>query len=110
MADSLALAVLETLVHLEATKAAQPFVAIEVSVPDDAVTKPTDLASGWEHELAVTRDLGSDWLGVGRSLALYVPSALVPDGGNLLVNPAHAAAVRLKETRRLEFRWDDRLF
>ena len=109
LADSLALAVLETLVHLEATATTEPYLAIEVDVPDEAIESPVALPAGWENDLAVTRRIGSEWLRSGKTLALRVPSALVPDGGNLLVNPTHPDLAQIRESRQLQFRWDDRL-
>jgi len=109
LADSLALAVLETLVHLEATDTTEPYLSIEVDVPDDTIEWPANLPAGWENDLAVTRKLGSEWLRSGKALAFRVPSALVPDGGNLLVNPAHPAMAQIRESRRLPFRYNNRL-
>ena len=109
LADSLALAVLETLVHLEATATTEPYVAIEVDVPDEAIESPVAWPAGWENDLAVTRGIGSEWLRSGKTLALRVPTALVPDGGHLLVNPTHPDLAQIRESRQLQFRWDDRL-
>jgi RES domain-containing protein len=110
MADSLALAVLETLVHLEAEAVAQPYVAIEFQVQNAAIESLGALPAGWQRDLAATRELGSRWLHAGKTPALQVPSVLVPDGNDLLVAPARAAAGQLRELRRLDYLWDDRLF
>ncbi|HET8986562.1 MAG TPA: RES family NAD+ phosphorylase [Trueperaceae bacterium] len=110
LADTLALAVLETLVHLEAVTTEEPCVAIELALPDELLQSAAPLSSGWQQDLKITRDLGSRWLSAGTALALRVPSVLVPDGANVLLNPAHRAARLVEEVRRLPFRWDDRLF
>lgn len=110
LADSLALAVLETLVHLEAEATEEPYTAIELNVPDEEVAVLDDLPTLWQRDLTLTREMGSRWLLAGQALALRVPSVIVPDGGNVLLNPAHAAAGRVEEPRRLTFRWDDRLY
>ena len=57
-----------------------------------------------------TRDAGDRWLRAGSSLGLLVPSAVLRDERNLLLNPAHA---RIAEVRRVAARpldWDRRLF
>lgn len=110
VADSLALAVLETLVHLEAEATEEPYVGIELSIPDGHVTRLTDLPADWKQNMKATRDLGGRWLTTRRTLAAQVPSALVPDGTNLLLNPAHPSFGEVRELRRVEFHWDARLF
>lgn len=110
LADSLALAALETLVHLEAHGTDGAYIAFELTLPGEAVERVDNLPTDWQHDLTLTRERGSRWLRAGQALAMSVPSVLVPDGANLLLNPAHAAAVRIVEVRKLEFRWDDRLF
>ncbi len=110
LADSFALAVLETLVHLQAEATEEPYVGIELSIPDGRMTRLTDLPADWEQNLTTTRDLGDRWLTTRRTLAAQVPSALVPDGTNLLLNPAHPSFGEVGELRRVEFHWDARLF
>lgn len=110
LADSLALTVLETLVHLDATATEEPFTAIEFSMPDEFLGAVHPLPADWQQDINFTRQLGSQWLSRGKDLALRVPSALVPAGANLLMNPAHASAKHVKELRKLAFRWDTRLF
>lgn len=110
MADSLALATLETLVHLEAQPSEAAFRGIEVSLPDEVVESLGPLPDRWQQDLERTRRLGSQWLQAGLALALKVPSTVVPDGSNLLVNPTHAAAARIEVLRTVRFHWDDRLF
>ncbi len=89
--------------------ASEPYVALELSLPDELVETAPELAPGWRSDLSYTRALGSDWLGKGAGLALLVPSALVAAGAIVLLNPAHAAADRVEEFRRLPFEWDERL-
>lgn len=102
LAGSLALAVLETRVHLEAPDVEAPYVAIEVEIADADVV-PIDtlvaLAPNWEYDLAACAEIGSDWLRSGRSLALSVPSAIVPVEKNLILNPDHPRAERLHIAR-----------
>lgn len=110
MADSLALAVLETLVHLEVTATAEPYTAIEFSLPDEAIEPVHPVPAGWQHDITITRQFGSEWLRAGKSLTLRVPSAIVPAGENLLIDPTHTSASHVNVLRTLPFRWDPRLF
>lgn len=110
LAESLALAVLETRVHLEATITAEIYVGIEILLPADQLTDILELEGDWQHDLGLTRQLGDQWLVSASTLALRVPSAIIPAGGNILLNPAHEAFGLAQETRRLNFSWDARLF
>jgi RES domain-containing protein len=110
LGSSLALAVLETLVHLEVDATEEPFTAIELFIPDTLVTKREHLKRTWKNDLAYTRNLGSLWLKNAQSLALVVPSAVIEVETNLLLNPQHPAISELKELQRATFNWDRRLF
>lgn len=54
------------------------------------------LSANWTKTLAETRDLGDEWLKSLRTPLLEVPSALVPDAWNVLLNPAHPKAGEVK--------------
>jgi RES domain-containing protein len=110
LGSSLALAALETLVHLEVDATDVPFTAIEVSLPDDAIGTVGKLRKDWQSDLEYTRALGSKWLASDSSLALLVPSAIVTVEMNMLLNPSHPVMKSVKELRVFPFEWDSRLF
>lgn len=100
--DSAALATLEQLVRVQDVRLLKGFVLIPAEVPDDAVDAldVTRLDASWRRHppLESTMDAGDDWLTAGSTLALRVPSVVVP-GENVLINPAHPrfAEVRIGE-------------
>jgi RES domain-containing protein len=51
--------------------------------------------SGWLEKPDVTRALGDGWLKKGSAALLSVPSAIVPETFNVLLNPAHQDAKRI---------------
>jgi RES domain-containing protein len=53
--------------------------------------------------------LGDAWLTTGRTLALQVPSALIPEEPNFVLNPAHAAMSQLHIGEPKVFHFDARL-
>jgi RES domain-containing protein len=110
LGSSLALAALETLVHLEVDATEEPFTAIELFIPENLVTTQEKLKRNWKEDLDYTRNLGSQWLKANKSLALVVPSAVIEVETNILLNPEHLSSHQVKEVQRLAFRWDDRLF
>lgn len=92
-AESRALAVLETLVHIEDEAALRAgFVLFELTIPDDAILYiQGDLPKGWDSypSNSVSRDIGDQWLDEASSLALAVPSVVIPREHNFLINPDH---------------------
>jgi RES domain-containing protein len=99
-ADTAALAVLEVRVHLD--------IPPEL-VPDDYVLLSIDLGGlPIETVSAAPADpggFGDTWLREQRTPVLRVPSFIVPESTNLLLNPAHplAAGARIVGNRRFAF-------
>jgi len=56
------------------------------------------------------QQLGADWVKSGRSVILAVPSALIPNELNYLINPAHPNFPKLKIDPPTDFAFDHRLF
>lgn len=112
-ADSLALAVLEILVHFHRDAPPLRYFSFRVVVPDDAIEILPDeeLPPDWNAVPASesTRELGSAWAASSRSLALVVPSTIVPSGRCVLVNPRHPRFPDLQIDAPEPFRFDHRL-
>lgn len=91
--ESIALAALELLVHLHGGQVLGSYRLFTLSIPDAAVRRldASDLPSDWRADpLPVsTARLGDGWAASGRSLALLVPSVIIPREHNLLISPAH---------------------
>jgi RES domain-containing protein len=89
LAEHPALAALEVRVHLDLPFELLPsdFVLMRVMLPDGLITEMADAGS----ETVAT---GDAWLVEGRSVALRVPSVLLPYAWNVLLNPRHPEAPR----------------
>ncbi len=114
LGSSRAMAALEMLVHLPSPQSrAKPYRMIEVSIPGELVASyPVSvLPRGWRGEGGVnmTREVGDDWLEAGGQLALRVPSVLIPEETNLLVNPDHPDFPRVVIGDAMDFHFDPRL-
>ena len=108
------LAVLEVLVHIEILGRPLPrFVAFTFDVEDRFVDRlpAARLPRHWRAAggMPATQRIGDEWLGSGHALALAVPSAIVPEESNYLLNPAHPAFGRLRFGRSEPFLLDPRL-
>lgn len=112
--QSPAAALLETLVHFEITVRDLPgrYRLLKLEAPDDLVVDrvpPGDLPEDWVERADVTRKIGDAWLATGRSALLTVPSALVPETSNVLLNPGHLDAARVVIVQEGEYAIDPRL-
>jgi len=111
-ADSLAAAMLEMLVHLEVQEDEMPlgFLALHVTVPDDlTVATLTASASEWQEDIASSRAVGDAWLRSNETALARVPSAVLQDTTNFLLNPVHPDAARLTLQSKNPLRFDPRL-
>lgn len=110
---SLALAALETLVHLDTALPLPRFIAFSLQLPREEIEQaslPHNYASdGLLPSLQETRRLGDHWIDEGRHLALLVPSVIVPQEFNLLLNPLHPRFPRLSIAAPVAFNLDARL-
>jgi RES domain-containing protein len=86
---------------------------LKVEVPDGLAVqhvREADLPAGWKKDLIVTRTVGDEWLAAQATALLRVPSVIVPETYNFLLNPKHPDAARLKVISHHEYPWDERLF
>ena len=112
-ASSIALAVLEVLVHLEEPLALKGWTLCRVRF-DDSMMRTMELASlpaDWFADLPprVLRETGDRWVHEQSSVVLAVPSAIVPQEMNHLLNPDHPEFRRIRIDRPQPFAFDRRL-
>ena len=113
-AQSPAAALLEILVHFEIDILDLPvrYRLLKIEAPDDVQVERVsidDLPKDWPERTEVTRSLGDGWLTTGSAALLMVPSAIVPETFNGLLNPAHQNARRIVIVQAGEHAIDPRL-
>jgi len=112
--ESRALAAMELFVNLDPRLAPSNLVFITADVPDDVITAiaRASLPANWHHYPApdAIKDIGTEWLDRRSSAALLVPSAIVPEEHNLLLNPEHADFARIALGQPSEFNFDGRMW
>ncbi|WP_206170841.1 RES family NAD+ phosphorylase [Phragmitibacter flavus] len=108
--SSLALAAMEVLVHLESTEALQRLYAYaKASFPHEIceTLEMEALPTDWHADPPPiwTATAGDAWLRSRRSAVLKVPSSLIPDEANYLLNPLHAdfAKIEIQPVRTFAF-------
>jgi len=112
--DSIALAALELLVHLHRSEVLNQYVLCSLALPDEGVMvlDHSTLPADWRGDPppSSTAAIGDEWIASGLSLALAVPSTLVPQQRNVLLNPVHAAYETIIDAAATEpFKFDPRL-
>ena len=107
--ESLALCLAESLVHI---KGPLPlgYVRFKIEVPYDAIEYVTlaALKNEWQDDLAYTRRFGDKWLNDRRSLALALPSVILAESVNVILNPLHPHTVELRVIDQQPFTFDSR--
>lgn len=113
--SSIALACLETLVHLTSYDQL-PFnrYLVRIVIPPSAwrqrtVFEPTENV-GWDSVPygIVSLSWGNAWAASARSLIAEIPSVVIPEETNLLINPRHRDAKRLRAQKLRRWTYDPR--
>jgi RES domain-containing protein len=112
---TLSLAALEYFVHLDAADAPTDLVAVPADIPDELARSEIavdTLPPTWRQYPAPDHlaDLGVSWLRAGRTAVLVVPSPIVPQEQNLLLNPAHRGFRAIRLGTPQPFSFDPRLW
>lgn len=113
-AGSLALATLEVFVHLppamRSPEKLPRLMAITLHVPDDldaTVAQFDDVPPDPETE--DFRTLGNNWLQQGKTAVLSVPSLVIPNERNFILNPQHRDIARVEVIDQTPFVFDPRI-
>ena len=67
------------------------------------------LPDDWVDDQVTTRTAGDEWLAANHGALLRVPSAIVPETGNVLLNPEHSDARKIRVLSYRPYPWDRRL-
>jgi RES domain-containing protein len=114
-ATSIALATLETVHYLRSGGLPFNRYLVRVDVPDavwEARQVLEPLPGGWDAIPAglAARKAGDGWIASGAAALLLVPSVIVPDEYNVLINPRHGDAGAIVATTLKRWMYDPRFF
>jgi RES domain-containing protein len=111
-----ALACLETVVHLNAGGLPLNRYLVEVTIPDGLwasaqMASAASLPVGWDAEPAgrTSIEFGTNWIRTGAAALLVVPSVIVPEELNVLINPLHSDSARIIAAKVRRWLYDPRL-
>ena len=111
--EHISLAVLEMLVHVDFKEVQIPMSILDIRLPETVEIKEIKLSklkSNWITDLSYTRFIGDEFIRNHKDLVLKVPSAVVQEENNFLINPLHADFKKIKITQSRILNTDRRLF
>lgn len=114
-AESRALATLEVAVHLDLNEdLPNDRFYVEIEIPNNIKmqeVKLEDLPENWNSKppILVTQVIGDDFVAQNFAAILKVPSSIVPQEFNYLINPNHPDAKKLKIISKISMNFDSRL-
>lgn len=115
-ASSIALATLEHLVHLGDNIAMRNAFLVRINVPASVwksreIIEASELYITWIAEPAgsTTITFGDEWLDQAKAPLLLVPSVIVPEEYNVLINPIHPDTRKITAEVTRQYLYDPRL-
>lgn len=112
-AGHISLAVLELLVHSSFKNFSIDLDLIDIQLPaniEPAEISVKKLKSKWEYDQDYTRFIGDEFIRNKQDLLLKVPSAIIREENNFLINPLHADFKKIKVRETRSFKPDERFF
>ena len=112
--ETRSLACLENIVHMAVPDLKGLFKTLIIDFPDNLKTEEVtedQLPKGWNQpdNYQVCREIGSLWLTTGRTAILKVPSALIPQEYNFVLNTTHPDFKRIILEGTEDFLFDPRI-
>jgi len=113
--ESRALATLEIVVHLDLSEdLPTDRYYVQIEIPDDITileVDSKDLPTDWDAKppSVFTQSIGDEFRAGNEAAVLKVPSSIVPQEYNYLINPAHPESKRIKVTDTTSMTLDTRI-
>ncbi|SDT69515.1 RES domain-containing protein [Mucilaginibacter mallensis] len=113
-ASSRSLACLENVVHRNQVGLSQLFSILTIECPDHIKIKTIsldDLPKNWTDfdQMTITQSIGERWIRENESAILQVPSSIVNEEVNYLINPNHQDFASIRLIKAQPFVFDDRI-
>lgn len=113
-ASSRSLACLENVVHRSQAGLNQLFKVMTIQIDDrikKEIIKLSDLPLDWKefYQMPLTQAIGQKWIKENRTAILEIPSSLIDEESNFLLNPLHEDFHLIKVVKREVFVFDRRI-
>lgn len=113
-AESVALAFLENMVRRQGVGFNSDFKTMIIDIPDDLKIQPvkvSELTKGWRSftNYSKCQSIGNDWYDKGEKPVLKVPSAVLPEEFNYVINATHVQFKKVQLIDTIDLVPDERL-
>lgn len=112
-AENISLSALELLVHIGLDDIKNFYHLLAIFIPDETVIKEIHadkLKTRWYEDEDYTSFMGTEFVRNNNNLVLKVPSAIIDEEHNFLVNPGHQDFKKIKIKKSKPFTFDERLY
>ena len=98
ISEFISLSILEILVRTGLLSSPDSYSLLTIEIPDNSITEIElkRLKYGWKNHIEYTQLIGDEFINSNTSLTLKVPSAIVPQEHNFLINPLHKDFKKVK--------------
>ncbi len=111
--EHISLGVLEMLVHNHFTDFATELSLLHINFADTVgikEVKNNKLKKDWINDFEYTQFMGDQFIKTGMYAILKVPSAVIKEEHNFIINPLHTDFKKIKVAQTVSFSTDKRLF
>jgi len=108
-AENNLLAALEVALRVPLTNISSDYVMIPILAPDSATVYSPTLPKNWNRNPKLTQQIGNEFLEANKFLLMKVPSALMSNTFNFLINPKHKLFKEVKVNKPESLLFDERL-
>ena len=114
-AESRSLATLEVAAHLDLNEdLPTDRYYVEIEIPEEVTIQEVelkDLPDDWDAKppTPTTQIIGDDFIAYNEAAVLKVPSSIVPQEFNYLINPAHPDSKKIKVVGKAQMKFDSRI-
>lgn len=111
--EHISLCVLEMLVNITLEESQLKYYLLHIDLPGDVPVTTISgkkLKKNWQDDTGYTQFMGTGFVQNNDSLILKVPSAVITEEHNFLINPLHKNFAKVKIAKAVPFKFDKRLF
>lgn len=108
-ADHPSTSLLETIVHIDREDLPDSFQLLEIAISPDIKASNANLLANWQEDIDATQSYWDEFVGIGEYALLRVPSVIMPQAFNYLLNPTHPDAAKLTIAQIWRYPFDSRL-
>lgn len=111
--ENISLSVLEILVRTDINHLPLHYYLLKLDIPENAdvtIINKSKLKKEWKNDVSYTQCMGDDFVSSKKGLVLQLPSAIVDEEHNFIINTNHSDFKKVKIASSKKFIFDKRLY